>query len=73
VCSTGLKPLAVIGSDDGPVSPPGRSAPTTGTLDRIPPGLADTATTQRIDDVLALRGLVEELDAAELPRGFGRD
>ena len=39
----------------------------------IPPGLADTATSQRIDDVLALRGLVEELDAAELPRGFGRD
>jgi hypothetical protein len=25
------------------------------------------------DEVLALRGLVEELDAAELPRGFGRD
>jgi hypothetical protein len=41
--------------------------------DAIPPGLADTATTQRIDDVLALRGLIEELDAAELPRGFGRD
>ena len=41
--------------------------------DAIPPGLVDTATTQRIDDVLALRGLVEELDAAELPRGFGRD
>jgi hypothetical protein len=39
----------------------------------VPPGLADTTTTQRIDDVLALRGLVEELDAAELPRGFGRD
>jgi hypothetical protein len=39
----------------------------------IPPGLADTATAQRIDDVLALRGLVEELDAADRPRGFGRD
>jgi hypothetical protein len=34
--------------------------------DTIPPGLADTATTQRIDDLLALRGLIEELDAAEL-------
>jgi hypothetical protein len=34
---------------------------------------AGIATAQRIDDVLALRDLVEELDAAELPRGFGRD
>jgi hypothetical protein len=41
--------------------------------DNLPPGLADSAVAQRLDDVLALRGAVEELDAAELPRGFGRD
>jgi hypothetical protein len=41
--------------------------------DSIPPALGETVTVQRIDDVLALRGLVEELDAADLPRGFGRD
>lgn len=41
--------------------------------DNMPPGLADSATAQLIDEVLALRDLVEQLDAAELPKGFGRD
>jgi hypothetical protein len=41
--------------------------------DNMPPGLADSATAQMIDDVLALRDLVEQLDAADLPKGFGRD
>jgi hypothetical protein len=41
--------------------------------DNMPAGLADSATAQRIDDVLALRDLVEQLQAAELPKGFGRD
>ena len=39
----------------------------------MPAGLADGATAQCIDDVLALRDLVEQLQAAELPKGFGRD
>ncbi len=41
--------------------------------DNMPAGLADGATAQCIDDVLALRDLVEQLQAAELPKGFGRD
>jgi hypothetical protein len=28
---------------------------------------------ERLDTVLELRDLVEQLEAAELPRGFGRD
>jgi hypothetical protein len=30
-------------------------------------------TAERIDEALELRELVEQLEAAELPRGFGRD
>lgn len=41
--------------------------------DNLPPGLEDSATAQRIDDVLALRDLVEQLQGVELPKGFGRD
>jgi hypothetical protein len=41
--------------------------------DSIPAGLIGSPTTQKPDDVLALRGLIEELNAAELPRSFGRD
>jgi hypothetical protein len=41
--------------------------------DNMPPGLAESATAERIDEVLALRELVEQLEAAELPKGFGRD
>ncbi len=41
--------------------------------DRMPANLADSTTAQLIDDVLELRGLIDQLAAAELPRGFGRD
>jgi hypothetical protein len=41
--------------------------------DNMPPGLAESTTAERIDEVLALRELVEQLEAAELPKGFGRD
>jgi len=41
--------------------------------DNLPESLAESATAERIDEVLELRELVEQLEAAELPRGFGRD
>ncbi len=41
--------------------------------DNLPPGLANSATADRLDEVLALRDLVDQLAAAELPKGFGRD
>jgi len=41
--------------------------------DRIPEALADGDMATRLDDLLALRELVEQLEAAELPKGFGRD
>ena len=41
--------------------------------DNLPPGLANSATAEALDAVLELRGCVEELQAVELPKGFGRD
>jgi hypothetical protein len=41
--------------------------------DNLPAGLAETALADRLDEVLTLRDLVEQLQAAELPKGFGRD
>jgi hypothetical protein len=41
--------------------------------DGMPASLAEGLTAQRLDAVLALRDLVEQLQAAELPKGFGRD
>jgi transposase len=41
--------------------------------DNLPTGVADSAMAERLDTVLELRDLVEQLEAAELPRGFGRD
>jgi hypothetical protein len=41
--------------------------------DNLPAGVADSALAERLDTVLELRELVEQLEAAELPRGFGRD
>ena len=41
--------------------------------DWLPPGLSDSATADRLDEVLALRDLVEQLQGIELPKGFGRD
>jgi hypothetical protein len=35
--------------------------------------LANSVTAEALDAVLELRGYVEELQAAELPKGFGRD
>jgi hypothetical protein len=41
--------------------------------DNLPPSLANGATAEALDAVLELRGCVEELQAAKLPKGFGRD
>ena len=41
--------------------------------DNLPAGLAETALVDRSDEVLTLCDLVEQLQAAELPKGFGRD
>jgi hypothetical protein len=41
--------------------------------DNLPPGVADSAIAERLDTVLEMRDLVEQLEAIELPRGFGRD
>jgi hypothetical protein len=41
--------------------------------DNLPSGLADSPTAAALDAVLELRGYVEELQAVELPKGFGRD
>jgi hypothetical protein len=41
--------------------------------DNLPAGLADSDIAQRLDDVLELRDLVDQLAAADLPKGFGRD
>jgi hypothetical protein len=39
----------------------------------MPEALREGATGERIDELLELRELVEVLEGAELPRGFGRD
>jgi hypothetical protein len=39
----------------------------------MPSSLANGATAEALDAVLELRGCVEELQAVELPKGFGRD
>jgi hypothetical protein len=41
--------------------------------DNLPASLANSATAEALDAVLELRGYVEELQAVELPKGFGRD
>jgi hypothetical protein len=41
--------------------------------DKLPFGLANSATAEALDAVLELRGHVEDLQAVELPKGFGRD
>src|ERR1700728_711710 len=41
--------------------------------DKLPSSLANSATAEALDAVLELRGHVEDLQAVELPRGFGRD
>jgi hypothetical protein len=41
--------------------------------DKLPPSLANNATAEALDAVLELRGHVEDLQAVELPKGFGRD
>jgi hypothetical protein len=41
--------------------------------ENLPPSLANSATAERIGEVLELRELVDQLQAAELPKGFGRD
>jgi hypothetical protein len=44
-----------------------------GWRDNLPTGLADSKIAERLDAVLELRDLVEQLEVVELPRGFGRD
>jgi hypothetical protein len=41
--------------------------------DNLPASLADSPIADRLDEVLHLRDAVDQLAAAELPRGFGRD
>jgi len=41
--------------------------------DKLPSSLASGATAEALDGVLELRGHVEDLQAVELPKGFGRD
>lgn len=41
--------------------------------DKLPSSLANSATAEALDAVLELRGNVEDLQAVELPKGFGRD
>jgi hypothetical protein len=41
--------------------------------DKMPVSLANSATAEALDAVLELRGHVEDLQAVELPKGFGRD
>jgi hypothetical protein len=41
--------------------------------DGLPPALADSDIAQRLDGVLELRDLVDQLAVADLPKGFGRD
>jgi hypothetical protein len=39
----------------------------------LPAGLQDSEIADRLDELLTLRDLVDQLAAAELPKGFGRD
>jgi len=41
--------------------------------DNLPASLESSATAEALDAVLELRGYVEELQAVDLPKGFGRD
>jgi len=41
--------------------------------DGMPAALAESATAERLEALVELRDLVEQLETAELPRGFGRD
>ena len=41
--------------------------------DNLPASLADSALAERLDAMLELRELVDQLSLADLPRGFGRD
>jgi hypothetical protein len=43
-----------------------------GWRDKLPASLASSATAEALDAVLELRGHVEDLQAVELPKGFGR-
>jgi hypothetical protein len=41
--------------------------------DALPASLADGAIADRLDELLTLRDAVDQLAAADLPKGFGRD
>jgi hypothetical protein len=41
--------------------------------DALPVSLADSDIADRLDEVLQLRDLIDQIAAADLPKGFGRD
>lgn len=41
--------------------------------DRLPEAIGSTSMAERLDELLELRDLIDQLAAAELPKGFGRD
>jgi len=41
--------------------------------DNLPQSLAEGVVAERLDGLAELRELVDQLEAAELPKGFGRD
>jgi hypothetical protein len=41
--------------------------------DKMPSSLTNSTTAEALDAVLELRGHVEDLQAVEVPKGFGRD
>ncbi len=41
--------------------------------DNLPAGLDSSVTADRLNAVLELRDLIEQLEGIELPKGFGRD
>jgi hypothetical protein len=41
--------------------------------DNLPASLADSALADRLSELVELRDLVDQLAAADLPKGFGRD
>jgi hypothetical protein len=44
-----------------------------GWRDKLPSSLANSATAEALDAVLEMRGHVEDLQAVEVPKAFGRD
>ncbi|HLY58252.1 MAG TPA: hypothetical protein VKS60_22010 [Stellaceae bacterium] len=41
--------------------------------DNLPPSLEESALAEKLDAIIALEGVIDELEAVELPLGYGRD